>query len=595
MKRCQKKEPKKVSASLEQYKEIDVIWIDGILAEYEYAVSALNYDKLGHETGLGSRGVLVRTLDQFGTELAIFVGVKMDVVTITTNRFLSTFINIPSAIKRKIKKICSSPVLNTELNEEQAYTPDLDSEDVVTVFLDIHRVDIDIVELANMVYDRVSSSEEYIAIARDKIFKTGTKRTARAISATTQRTFVGNMENFGYIFTKKDEFFILNEMIVPVELVDDEIWYSIWLTPHDLREFMFLENRGMLFFEDGSEYVSNLGSELVSCVKTDRLFKYDRRGFRNGYWDITVENPVVNHGYSDGTVDVYDTVIFSRNDAGRVHKHRSVVELDSSFYEGVSPMLENLIVPEFEGSKKEIVASAFTIPLKKSILTDFMEKRPLFFEKYSNGLPVELALNTLGSLAMMILPATRDRLIEAFNNTFVSPLFSMNILHDWDSIDVEATRDSIIFMYHPILNTFVFYEVGDADTATITPNTISFISDGLRYGFEITDHKGVFTWANICKPFRVSSTNLINAAGDIVPKDYKGTAPNPVAELAINTDSMVKVYDDLIVNGSCSMVFVVRRDDVKSIVSKRLGELSGQYVLGLKTGNIKIARNGLWM
>jgi hypothetical protein len=164
-----------------------MIWIDGKALDFEYAVNALNYDKLGHETGLGSRGIIVKTVDSYNHELVVFVGIKMDVLTIITNRFITSFVNVPATIKEKINKIKSNSRLKTSLNQEYPYTPDPDSENVLTIYIDIHEIKIDVVELANIAYDKVSTSEKYIAISRDKIFKTGTKRTARAISATMQR------------------------------------------------------------------------------------------------------------------------------------------------------------------------------------------------------------------------------------------------------------------------------------------------------------------------------------------------------------------------------------------------------------------------
>jgi hypothetical protein len=572
-----------------------MIWIDENMLEFEYAVNALNYDKLGHETGLGSRGIIAKTVDSYSHELVLFIGIKMDVITVMTNRFVTSFVNVPATLKEKINKIRSGSGLKTSLSQEYPYVPDPDSENVVQIYIDIHRIDIDVVELANMVYDRVTPSEEYLAISRDKVFKIGTKRTARAISATMQRVYEGNLENFGYIFTKNEKLIVMNEMIVDSSIIDDEIRYTVWLTPHDLKEYKFVDNYGRLFFEEGDEYVEGLGSELVSCVKTDRLFKYDRRGFRNGYWDITVENPVVNHGYSNGTDDVYDTMIFSVNDGGRMHKHKALVGINSSYNENVSTMIKRLIVPEYHNSKNEIVESVFTIPLKKSILQEFEDRGESFFEKYEDGMHIDLALATLGSIARKIIPATRGRIVELFNNTFISPFFSLNILHDWETVNTDTINDSIIFMYHPILDSFVFYEMGENDTATITNRSIKFSSDGLMYGFDMNGSEGVFTWGNIDKLFRNTSSKFINAVGEIHEVGYEGSSSDPIVDIAINTDSKVKIYDDLIVNGSAAMVFVVNKKDIKSIISKREGELSGEFILGRKTGDIKIVRDGLWM
>ena len=577
-----------------------MIWVNEVLVPYDKAINALNYDKLGHETGLGSWGVIFDITDSFDKPLSVYLGAKFDVISIITNRFVSSFINIPKKIKDMVHKTKQNSVLDKTVKGTSSFNPDINADTVIEFFVDIYKISIDIVEFLNTVYQYQDDTEEYGALARDAVFLSGGRRASRGISASMLRTYDGNLENFGFIFSKGRVEFVLNELIIADSAIHDEIKYTFWLTPHDREEYKFFKNDGNIPAENGSSYVSGLGVEKMTSQETKKLYQYDRRGLRQGYYDVTVENPIVNAGYFDGNIEALDTFQFANDTSTRFHKHKAQIPLDCEFqqhiWEVVAPLLPGSIGPE-----RTAVAKRAFDDLVKTTYIDIFNKKATgsFTEIFNKTLSSGCIDSTIQSLLLTnqnILTSDILKSIDRAINTCVTPFFMLNKLRNLRDINVADIQDSIIFIYHPIIDKFVFYEMGSNDEAEITSSSILFYSDGTQYGIDLRGSYPVFVWSNFKKRFRENTSSWINLKGETIINENKPyRSQNSIDDVLSITNSGIPKYDDLTFKGNCAKIIAINKEDVRDIVRKTQGKVQGEFVFGLKTGDIEVKRNGLWM
>jgi len=580
-----------------------MLWINEELVSYDKAINGLNFDKLGHETGLGSWGALLTVEDSFDTPLSLFIGLKFDVVSIITNRFITTFVNIPREIKERSQKLRGGRPLSDSISGISNFIPDIDGENVITFYIDTHRVDIDVVEMSNVLYKYADTTEEYAALARDVVFLSGGKRASRAISASMLRVYDGNLENFGFIFTRSGVNFVLNEMMVDEDLLNDEIKFTYWLTPHDREEYSFFENNNNVKAEGGSEFVDGLGVEKVSGYETDKLYQYDRRGMRNGYYDITVENPLINSGYTDGTIEVHDTFQYTKDTGARIHKHKAGVEIDAGYQDHTSKVLSSLVPDEGTGDKlskiSQILTPIFKLGALKMMKDGYNGSFTDTFNSTVTGVVIDAVLEAIELTSEEIPDSTKTYVSNNIKDTLVIPLAMMNKMHSFEDIDVQSIYESIVFIYHPVIDKFVFYEFGQNDPAIVTEDSIIFTSDGTRYGIDMSGNDNEFIWSNFKKKFRLDSSRWINAYGEVSDNDTfveeSSRSLEPLYSVLSKEDSGVPYYDDLTFEGKSAKIMVINKKDIREIVRKTHGEVAGEYILGLKTGDVEIVRDGLWM
>jgi hypothetical protein len=577
-----------------------MLWINEELVSYDKAINALNFDKLGHETGLGSWGVLVEIEDGFSEPLLMFLGVKFDVLSIITNRFVTSFINIPRNIKEKVQKTKKGSGLNRTVSGVSNFTPDITADTVMEFYVDTHKVSIDVAEMMNTVYQYVDTTAEYGALARDRVFLSGGRRASRAVSASMLRVYDGNLENFGFIFTRERVEFVLNEMIIPDSIIHDEIKYTFWLTPHDREEYKFLFNDGDVPVEPGSEFIDGLGVEKTFLEETNKLYQYDRRGMRNGYYDVSIENPIVNHGYFDGNIEVSDTFQFAEDTSSRFHKHKSQVSLDAGFQQHVSSIAASLMQDAKGSERMRLSKIVFEKLIKMSALSIFKANVYGSFtaelnRDLSDG-KIEKTIRAIGTIIPNIPQRSISQAVELSTETTVIPLSLLNKITDLRAINIEEVKNSIIFIYHPVVDKFVFYEMGHNDPAEITSSSIRFMSDGTQYGIDLRGSYPVFIWSNFEKRFRENISTWVNILGEKYPIGKKpGSRGDAVEQALAETDSGIPLYDDMTFEGKSAKIIAVNKDDVREIIRKTRGVVHGDFVFGMKTGDIEIVRDGLWM
>jgi len=577
-----------------------MIWINDVIVDYEKAVNALNFDKLGHETGLGSWGVKINIEDSFDDNLSLYLGLKFDVLSIITNRYLTTFVNIPRAYKEQISKLEKDAQLNHAVSSVSTFVPDINADTVIDFYIDVHKVSIDIVEFANTVYQYVDTTEAYSAITRDKVFLSGSKKAARGVSAKMLRVYDGNLENFGFIFTRDSIDFVLNEMIVKDDLIHDEIKYTYWLTPHDREEYKFFHNNGNVPAEQGSDFITGLGNEKIGETETDKLYQYDRRGMRAGYYDVTVEDPIVNHGFFDGNIESSDTFQFARDSSLRFHKHAAQVSINSSYRQHISPYLATLLDSALGGERTSVASHTVVALSRREMHAMFTvcDRGPCYL-RYDSDMENSLLADLLQSMQTLIPNEPVDAVAhinELSSSTVVMPFVIQNKIHDFRALHPDELKECIIFIYHPIIDKFVFYEMGSNDVAEITQQSLLFNSDGTQYGIDMRGPYPVFVWSNFKKRFRDVKSRWMNMKGQVTSMGRSFEAvQDPVENLFVQTDCKIPVYDDLTFQGDCAKIIAINKEDVRNLLSKTSGVVDSEFVFGIKTGDIEISRSGLWM
>ncbi len=577
-----------------------MLWINEELVAYEKAINALNYDKLGHETGLGSWGVIVEIEDSFDKPLVMFLGIKFDVLSIITNRFVTSFVNIPRNLKQLVPKTRKDSGLNSSVSGVSSFVPDIDSDTVIDFYVDTHKISIDIVELLNTVYQYTDTTGEYGALARDSVFLSGGRRASRAVSASMLRVYDGNLENFGFVFTRNRIEFVLNEMIIPDSIIHDEIKYTFWLTPHDREEYKFLFSDGDIPAEPGSEFIDGLGVEKTFSDETNKLYQYDRRGMRNGYYDVTVENPIVNCGYFDGNIEATDTFQFAQDTSSRFHKHKAQVSVDARFQQHTSKLAASLMQDQKGSERMALAKSAFASMFRLSALELFKSRiegsfTTLFNNEMGNG-KLEAMIRAIGTVIPNIPQRSITQAVDLSSDTTVMPFSVLNKIRDLRAINVDDMSDTVIFIYHPVIDKFVFYEMGHNDPAEITSSSIKFMSDGTQYGIDLRGSYPVFIWSNFQKRFREDISAWVNLLGEKYAIGEKADTKLDYVEQALaDTNSEIALYDDLTFKGKSAKIIAINKSDVREIIRKTRGVVHGEYIFGMKTGDIEIVRDGLWM
>ncbi len=578
-----------------------MIRVDGVEHSYEKAINVFNFDKLGHPDGSGSWGIFFSIEDNFTDTMHIYIGLKFDVVSVFSSRFISTWFNMRSEHKGLIGAIRQMSDMDFSQQDMSAYDiSTADSNHFYEFYIDIHKVEIDVVELARTIYQKPIHIQEYSFLVRHKAFSIKTERSARAISAKMMRTYEGNMETFSYIFTDSDRIHVINGLILSELLIADEIKYTVWLTPHDLEEGLFYET-GDIEYEVGDEYIEGLkGGHVLSDVMMP-LFTADRRGLRNGYSDVSAENPIVNHGYNSFGAAMFDTYMWGENGIYIPHRHISLVSIDSSFYNGCPKRLSSLSVnPGFLTT--ELIKGIQNDIIKTMIIKKFIGKGGERIGKINSLIQdyfVDSVLDAKGDplkvgKAGVYIQQCKDYLV----NTLVIPLSIHNILIDMTDLNTSDIQESIVIIHHPVLNKDIFFDVKIDDIVELNSSTFIFRVDGLEYGYSISEGHGEFYWAGIRKPFRYNDNIWINLKGAVYKKDVIPFVPSPIAyseELAILTDSKVSVFEDLEYNGGYGTIIAVRKNDFIDIIKKKVGVVSSDQVFGIPGGNINISRASIWM
>ncbi len=578
-----------------------MIRIDGTEHPYERAINALNFDKLGHPNGSGSWGIKFSITDNFVDEMQIYIGLKFDVLSVSTSRFVATGLNMEHRHKDLIGAIRRRSDMDFSQNDNTAYNMSEAPDDYIyTIYVDIHKIEIDVVELAKMIYQKPVEIAGYTRIARAMVFNTKSWRTSRAISAKMLRQYEGNLETFSTIFTMDEKLPVINGLILNDALVADEIKYTIWLTPHDLEDSLF-HITGAVNYEAGDDYVAELGGGHILGDVMLPLFSSDRRGFRNGYLDVAAENPIVNHGYNDGNISIFDTYMWGDGGVGTQHRHSSIVSIDASYYNNCPRRLSSLTI--FPGDKiTGLIRTAQEDLIKTTLIETLIgtsgEKTGIINSFIQTSF-IDDILGVVGEEGKISKSSTYiQQCRDYMTDTLVVPLSLYNILYDLTNINAVDIQDSIIIIHHPVLNKHIFLDVETIDIVELNSNTLIFRVDELEYGYKINGTHGEFYWAGISKSFRYNDNIWMNLKGNAYLKGVvpELSLPMPAWDILAHTvNSRVQIFEDLEYNGDYAKIIAVRKNDFIDIIKKKVGEVSSDYIFGIPGGNINISEGSIWM
>lgn len=548
--------------------------------EYKRAACMLNYDKYGTPNGLDSLGVLIEIPSDKNKALQLYIGIKNDVISVYTNAFASTFINVPK--KLQIYK-----------NYNETYTEWGDPDDIITFYVDLHKVKIDMRQFYSYVYGDESSKSAFNAIVQNNIFKTHGNKTARAITMHPTLQFEGNLENIGIIATEDKALQLINEMIIDKKMISDEIIYSNWFVPRDLETWEYDAGNNLIKFERGDFYSDGLNGIVDIAGNSIPSFTYDRRGFRNGYWDLK-NNPTHNTGFILGDTEYNGTYFFRpiKNDDVDIKEARFVIP-NSIGNEWISKI--NLVLSDGRPNNRyvnPITLSAETFKIVYSYAKNYSGSWKDFFK----GDVVDEIIEKIAQMVCEVSPS--QDIINAAKNIlqelYIPPIYCLNIDKKTKILSVDDLNDSIIFIYHPILNKYFFYQVdGFADgNIEIDSNGNPLVNaDGFKYGVSVDGNKGVFVWSNIEKDFRISPKNISfrAVADDNLSDTYTYTFLD--GNFEDNLDSLKScayTHQDLIYNSKGAHYLVVKTSDIRDVIKKQYGICDSKYAFGIKYGYVKI-------
>ena len=567
-----------------------MVKVDGIQSEYVLAAEGLSFDKLGNENGYGSHGLIV----EYGDGLTAYIGLKLDVITIRTNEFVSTFYNITSDDREAAGLPSDSrefgEIRKTVVNTEPSF------ERVAEAYINDHKFEIDIAHLYKTVYFDIDASEKYLRIKESFLLRSKFRRNVRYVSAILSRTLNGNLEDFSYIADETGKkYFVANGSIVDKELIADEIRYSIWLVPHDELGYRFMSKN--LPIQPGQDIaISATGSSLIgeTSIQTETI---DRRVARRGYYDVTVQDPVVNVGYTHNGSVIGDTFIINndlQSDIQITHAKTELNASDSMVAAGV--ILSSMSKTSIDGYSSAAIRRIVELERKRAIVDAISTKRTDGYMQAFEDAYIDRLSALVDALFQKGTSSIKENLESVIRDTAVMPLALMSIQKNMHNVDIDSVYDSVAILYNPVLDTFAFYEIEASDVADISRSRMIVGINGTAYGFDSSAGASVYLWNNIEKEYRVDNVQRWSSVlGITAMLGVPATASSPEDREFAHIDSGYSLYEDLRISGKYAKIMVIKRSDIYSLLRKKNGIFASEFVLGYKAGIVSINRSGLWM
>ncbi len=560
-----------------------MIKINGVIIPYNRAVNFLNFDKRGNPNGMDSLGFVVSHADKEEHPLTIYVGLKFDVISIFTNRGISTFLNLSEEHK-------------SFLQTGECYSSWDSSEEEVELYIDIHKIAINIRQLYSYVYGCEASKEAFCSLVEKKVFGTLQRKSARAISMHPTLQFEGSLEAIGFVYTEDEKIHLLNELLVEDRSIADEIFFSNWFVPRDIKFYNYDFRGNEVAFEEGSDYVDGLGGIVLTSEGAISSFSYDRRSFRAGYWDLSQPEPLINVGFRLQGSEHSGTFFVRDREEDDSELSMSPFSLKHIYASAGTDRLFQLL------SKGYMIDSDTQSPLvarlnvfKYLIDGPFQKKRSQSWRDCLDNIEVGALVDSIAETVGNPNPITSIRVaaIEAFNRSYTSFLFAGNIIRNDKAIILHDLRDTVVFVYHPVLDKYFFYEVdgvADEGIQVDSDNNVSVVFDGFRYGHMTNGDIGEFYWSNIPKAYRAEEKE-ISFSGRTVSlpdREYIFSMHPVFADNMDNLGSKIKGFSDLEYEGKCAFVIALKKTDLSDIISKEFGVCDSSYILGTKSGYLEV-------
>jgi len=541
-----------------------MLWVNRDLIEGELAINGLSFYKDGSANGNGSWGFFYLLRNGKDKPIKLFLGLKFNVLSVITDSYTESFINIPKYQEEKVHKLRRANTFSFEAEDLTQYNADeVNSDDLISFVLDDFKLEVDIVEFAKRIYTKVKFLEQFEAMLQSKVLQTRGAKPFREIIAIPTKIFEGNIETMSTLFVGQTSYSVINNRIYFPNEIHPEIRYSVWNIPIDI-DYDGALHTNLLRLKSGHLGIVDMGVIDNSSSEDGFSPSFDIRTIRDGYYDIEVVDPFVNIGY-------------------RPSKHLYCQD-NSAWYTRTIPSSEPrlvgdipLVVDEFK-SLEPIIGLGDRVILK--LIADFKIKHGFSLEQdrfFSENIPVLIQAFLSHKKIPWVESTLVERLAKRFEAAYNLPLASRNTLIDIEK-QTNMDRNVIIVMYHPVLNEHVFYEAGDNDNSSIEKGSVIFSIKGFRYGICIENGEGKFIWSNIEKPFRAKEKIFL---------DFHGKEDSV-------TQKSITCYLDLQYKGSNAYILAIPKTSFRTFVEKSMGVFQGNYILGQKSGTIKLDRNVIW-
>ena len=555
-----------------------MVLVNGVSVDFDRAVNFLNFDKRGNPSGLDSLGVMVNIADNEANDLFVFIGLKFDVISVQTNRSASFFINLEEDKKQYLDgTYCSA-------NDDDAV--------LIEFFVDKFKIELDIKKMYSYVYTCASSKEEFNTLLENKVFNTFGKKSARLISMHPTRQFEGNLELIGFVHSEDNFFFSANELLVEASSLAGEVRFTNWFVPRELEFYKYTNGENEFSFEPGDEFADGLAGIVLSDTKNINSFSYDRRGFRNGYMDLAADNPYVNVGFDLNGVEHTGNYFTRDKVVSDIDLKLSRFPISESSFGTWGTRLSQIVADSHLSGASAKDREKLEAEIFKYMVSD------IFNEKGTSSWIEASTDSDVSSIISRVVDMSGNDNVQqefvlaaeaAYKRTFIQFMFAGNIARVDTVLTFDDLSDSVVFIYHPVLKKYFFYEVsGVSDPGvSVSDGVITVEAHGFKYGIDYSGEHGKFIWSNVVKEFRNIPKELSfsrEVINDPVRNYHYWYEDDAFVDNKNELGTKMIAFDDLTYEDNTAFVMVLKKVDLLDIISKQYGVCESQYAMGTKYG-----------
>lgn len=515
-----------------------MIYVNSKEIPFQKAIFSFAYNDALEPTGLGSLGVYFEVDD-----LAIYVGIKEDVLDVITNKNAYFVINLEEKVVKasnSLKETENSPFIHT------SYINDIELQiDLAKFRAYVLRFKLN--EYKDLFIKRVAKElTTYGALLRIEIpFQLG---------------FDG--EFIGYIVTEDKELLTLNKAIVDIDTLKDDVRYSIWkikqnITPHSLKKdkvsMLFEKTRSYqkngyndYFLNQFNTYEKATTKKAISLTSYDKnssLGYIDDKFYQNLEYDVF---SIDSYTIAPGIVNGYNMLNFGVKEARRgyfdLSKNRAFTNIgyeckdtifSDNFYISTSPVAFVEELSHFELlAKTKVTIPSLLMELKSIPEYNALAKRLSSFIYIDKPYTEAEALKRANQI---IIEADIDESIKVELLDKVKVKFSLAYYH----LTNKEKPDISVFT-HPFY--FESYLAHTNSTYYVADNSHSFGFKDNKYYYKgidkefRADKKIEFTGFSLYEDLAFDKSNIIPS------KKYYNTFHRDLVVLEHNLNNVCFVY-----------------------------------------------------
>jgi hypothetical protein len=494
-----------------------MVKINGKETEYELATLSIMYDNSINPTGLGSVGIILL----LNSNTKIYIGLKYDVISISTNKNICSSINV----EKRFRETYKESMYGTK--DYSIY--DVKEEDLIKIYLNNYLIELDVRAFIKSVY--IVNKDNYFNLAKNKVFRENCYGCVMHYYSSYNKQ---NLRDIGLLSYTNKQDLVINQIIVDKNKIDDEFYYSIWFLKQSLSNETVKVNKPIVTYEcintgndkltyinyfnklnkaSGGDKVDILYDNILgtSSIEKSALLKIKSSDTINNTNDVWVTDGVVDvPGIRDSFIQVNYGLKEARKGYFNLEKGDSFKNIGYESNDGIFG--DNFIINKVNKNNCELFIKDYNFPLieiksdSEAIHhfkpnCDFENKAKLYiyFKHKDNPLGARKSLVEFIKNNHCLCEYVTQEAVDKFLNTIDVSLTVPMLSKKKKLTTFNDVKNSIIFVINPFYNKSFFKIIEKEEDIVINENEL-YITDinYNKYGFSYDK----FFWNNVPKKFR---------------------------------------------------------------------------------------------